>query len=233
VGDWWERATATTPAPDLRVTVLLAAIAVACILSAPVWRVTRHLVTVVHEGAHGVVALLVGRRLSGIRLHSDSSGLTVSRGRPTGVGMVLTLLAGYVGPSVLGLWLAVGVHGGHAIGALWLLLIALAGLLLQIRNLYGLWVVLVSGVALFAVTWWLDRTAQTGVAQLIGWFLLLAGPWSLVDLQRSRRAGAARHSDPDQLARITRVPGIVWWTLMFLVALGCLAGGTRLLLLGV
>lgn len=233
MGDWSERATATTPAPDLRVTVLLAAIGVACILWAPVWRVTRHLVTVVHEGAHGVIALLVGRRLSGIRLHSDSSGLTVSRGRPTGVGMVLTLIAGYVGPSVLGLLLAVGVHGGHAIGALWLLLIALALLLLQIRNLYGLWVVLVSGVALFAVTWWLDRTAQTGVAQLIGWFLLLAGPWSLIDLQRSRHAGVAGHSDPDQLARITRVPGTVWWTVMFLVSLGCLAGGTRLLLLGV
>ncbi len=228
--NWWERATATTPAPDLRVTVLLALVAVACIAWAPVWRVARHLVTVVHEGAHGVTALLVGRRLSGIRLHSDSSGLTVSRGRPTGVGMILTLLAGYVGPSVLGLLVVVGVHVGHAIGALWLLLIALALLLLQIRNLYGLWVVLVSGVLLVAVTGWLDPTAQTGVAQVIGWFLLLAGPWSLIDLQRSRHAGAARQSDPDQLARITGVSGLIWWALMLLVSLGCLAGGARLLL---
>lgn len=230
MGDWWERATATTPAPDQRVTVLLALLAVLCIAWAPVWRVTRHLVTVVHEGAHGVVALLVGRRLSGIRLHSDSSGLTVSRGRPAGAGMVLTLLAGYVGPSLLGLLVGVGVHTGHAIATLWLLLIALVLLLLQIRNLYGLWVVLVSGVVLFAVTRWLDPTAQTGVAQLIGSFLLLAGPWSLVDLQRSRRAGLARHSDPDQLGRITRVPGGAWWTLMLLLSIGCLAGGARLLL---
>lgn len=80
---WWERVTATTPAPDERVTALLALVALGCIAWAPVWRVTRHVVTVVHEGGHGVVALLVGRRLSGIRLHSDSSGLTVSRaGRP-------------------------------------------------------------------------------------------------------------------------------------------------------
>lgn len=228
--DWWDRATATTPAPDLRVTVLLALVAVACIAWAPAWRTTRHLVTVVHEGAHGVVALLVGRRLAGIRLHSDSSGLTVSRGRPTGVGMVLTLLAGYVGPSVLGLLLAVGVHSGHAVGALWLLLVALILLLLQIRNLYGLWVVVVSGAALVAVTRWLDPTAQTAVAQTICLFLLLAGPWSLGDVERSRRAGVARHSDPDQLARITRVPGTVWWALMFVVSLGCLIGGARLLL---
>lgn len=230
MGDWWERATASTPAPDLRVTVLLALVALVCIAWAPVWRVTRHLVTVVHEGAHGVVALLVGRRLSGIRLHSDSSGLTVSRGRPAGIGMVLTLVTGYVGPSLLGLLVGLGVHSGHAIGTLWLLLVALVLLLLQIRNLYGLWVVLVSGLVLFAVTRWLDPAAQTGAAQLIGSFLLLAGPWSLVGLQRSRRAGAARRSDPDQLAHITRVPGTAWWALMFVVSIGCLLGGARLLL---
>lgn len=227
---WWDRATAITPAPDQRGTLLLALVAAACILWSPVWRMTRHLVTVVHEGAHGLVALLVGRRLAGIRLHSDSSGLTVSKGRPTGVGMVLTLLAGYVGPAVLGVLLSTGVHSGHAVGTLWLLLVALALLLLQIRNLYGLWVVLVSGVGLFAVTWWLDPTAQTAIAQTIGWFLLLAGPWSLIDLQRSRHAGVAPQSDPDQLARITGVPGLIWWSLMFLSSLGCLAGGARLLL---
>lgn len=230
MNDWWERITATTPAPDLRVTVLLAVVAAACILWSPVWRTTRHLVTVVHEGGHGLVALLVGRRLAGIRLHSDSSGLTVSKGRRTGAGMVLTLLAGYVAPALLGLLVTFGVHTGHSVGSLWLLLLALALLLLQIRNLYGLWVVLVSGVALFAVTRWLDPTAQTAVAQAIGWFLLVAGPWSLIDLQRSRHAGIARHSDPDQLARITGVPGLAWWMLMFLLSLGCLAAGARLLL---
>lgn len=226
---WWQRVTATTPAPDQRVTVLLALVALACIVWAPVWRVTRHLVTVVHEGGHGLVALLVGRSLSGIRLHSDSSGLTVSRGRPTGVGMVLTLLAGYLGPSLLGLLVAVGVHSGHAVGTLWLLLVALALLLLQIRNLYGLWVVVVSGLVLFAVTRWLDPTAQTAVAQTICSFLLLAGPWALIDLQRGRRAGIARSSDPDQLGRITRVPGTLWWLFMLLLALGCLVAGAALL----
>lgn len=228
--DWWQRVTATTPAPDQRVTLLLALAALACIAWPPVWRVTRHLVTVVHEGSHGLVALLAGRRLGGIRLHSDSSGLTVSRGRPAGIGMVLTLLAGYLGPSALGLLVGFGIHTGHAIATLWLLLLALALLLLQIRNLYGLWVVLVSGAALVAVTRWLDPAAQTAVAQAIGSFLLLAGPWSLIDLERSRRAGVARRSDPDQLARITGVPGTVWWTLMLLVSLGCLVAGGALLI---
>ncbi|MEO7351692.1 MAG: M50 family metallopeptidase, partial [Marmoricola sp.] len=33
------------------------------------WARTRHLVTIAHEGAHGAVALLSGRKLAGIRLH--------------------------------------------------------------------------------------------------------------------------------------------------------------------
>lgn len=230
--DWWQRVTATTPAPDLRLTVVLAAVALVCIAYRPVWRVARHVVTVVHEGGHGLTALLVGRRLSGIRLHSDSSGLTVSRGRPAGIGMVLTLLAGYLGPSALGVLVAFGIHTGRAIATLWLLLIALVLMLLQIRNLYGLWVVLVAGVALFAVTRWLHPTSQTAVAQAIASFLLLAGPWSLIELQRSRRAGVACRSDPDQLARITRVPGTVWWVLLLLVSLVCLVAGGALLIGG-
>ena len=42
------------------------------------------LVTITHEGAHGVAAFVTGRRLQGIRLHSDTSGLTISSGRPSG-----------------------------------------------------------------------------------------------------------------------------------------------------
>ncbi|NNG39806.1 M50 family metallopeptidase [Flexivirga sp. ID2601S] len=227
---WWQRATATNAPLDARVTAALALVAAACILWAPAWRASRHVVTVAHEGAHGVVALLAGRSLSGIRLHSDSSGLTVSRGRARGFGMVATLFAGYVGPGVLGLLLASVLHSGHAVAALWLLLGALTLLLLQIRNLYGLWVVLVSGIALFAVTWWLSDDVQVGVAQTITWFLLLACPWSIIDLQRTRRAGRGRGSDPDQLARITPIPAGLWVTLMLLVALACLGLGGWLML---
>ena len=86
LGRFWARVTATVP--DLEPTVLLgtAAVAALLVLSPTLWRSTRHVVTIAHEGAHGVAALVSGRRLSGIRLHSDTSGLTVSAGRPTGPG---------------------------------------------------------------------------------------------------------------------------------------------------
>src|SRR3712207_1259743 len=81
-----------------------ALVAAGAVVLAPVlWRPARTVVTIAHEGAHGLVALAAGRRLSGIRLHSDTSGLTVSAGRPTGLGMVLTCAAGYTGPALFGL----------------------------------------------------------------------------------------------------------------------------------
>src|SRR5690606_9258003 len=67
------------------------------------WRWTRGVVTIAHEAGHALAALATGRRLTGIRLHSDTSGLTLSVGRPTGPGMVVTAAAGYVSPSLVGL----------------------------------------------------------------------------------------------------------------------------------
>src|SRR5690606_12584432 len=78
------RALSVQPAPAPEVIVIIAVVAALAVLIRPVWPVTRLLVTVTHEGAHGVAALLSGRRLHGIRLHSDTSGLTLSSGRPSG-----------------------------------------------------------------------------------------------------------------------------------------------------
>ena len=68
-----------------------------------IWLRARHVVTIVHEGGHAVAALLTGRRLTGIKLHSNTSGLTLSVGRPRGPGMVITASAGYISPSLVGL----------------------------------------------------------------------------------------------------------------------------------
>ena len=46
------------------------------------WRVVRNAITIAHEGGHAAAAVLTGRRLRGIRLHSDTSGLTIMKGKP-------------------------------------------------------------------------------------------------------------------------------------------------------
>lgn len=226
VGEIWARATTAAPAPERDLVLLAAAVALAVVLVTPVWRVARHVVTIAHEGAHGVAALLAGRRLAGIRLHSDTSGLTVSSGRTRGFGMITTAFAGYVGPGVLGLGVAWLTSRGYGVGALWALLVALTLLLLQIRNWFGLWSVLVTGVALFAVTWWAEPRWQVVVAYAVSWFLLLGAVRPVVELHAERSRGGARGSDADLLARLTHVPGIVWVGVFALVTLGCLALGT-------
>ncbi|MGY1812390.1 M50 family metallopeptidase [Blastococcus sp. SYSU D00820] len=225
LGRFWARV--TTPVPDLPLPVLLltALAALAVVLSPALWRPARSVVTIAHEGAHGLVALAAGRRLAGIRLHSDTSGLTVSAGRPTGLGMVLTCAAGYPGPALFGLGAAALFAAGHAVGLLWALLGLLALLLVQIRNWYGLWSVLVTGVAVFAATRWLPPEGQAVVAATLTWFLLLAAPKTVLELQRSRRRRAAPDSDADQLARLTRLPGTLWVGVFLAVDLGALALG--------
>jgi hypothetical protein len=230
LGRLWARITVI--APDLPPTMLwgTATAAALLVLSPALWRLTRHVVTIAHEGAHGLVALAAGRRLSGIRLHSDTSGLTVSAGRPTGLGMVLTLVAGYTGPGLFGLGAAALLAAGRAVGLLWALLGLLALLLVQIRNWYGLWSVLVTGAVVFAATWWLPPEGQAAFAALATWFLLLAAPRTVVELHATRRRRASPDSDADQLARLTRLPGIVWVGVFLLVDVGTLVlGGSWLL----
>ena len=226
----WDRMSVVAPTPALTL-VLVTAVAAFGVTAMPAaWRRTRHLVTIAHEGAHGVAALLSGRRLAGIRLHSDTSGLTVSKGRSSGPGMVATAAAGYVGPGLVGLGAAALLARGYAVGVLWALLVLLALLLLQIRNFFGLWAVLVAGSGLFAVTWWADARVQLLVAYVVTWFLLLAAPRPVVELQEQRRRGHGRSSDADVLARLTRVPGLLWVGLFLVVTVGCLVLGGSMLL---
>jgi hypothetical protein len=221
---------AVAPAPGLGLVVTTGLVALVGSSVPELWERTRHLVTIAHEGSHGVAALLGGRRLEGIRLHSDSSGLTRSTGRDRGLGMVFTLAAGYAGPGLIGLGAAYVLTQGLAIGMLWVLLVLLALMLLQIRNFFGLWAVLVAGGALFAVTRWASPDLQLVVAYVIAWFLLLAAPRDVVELHRSRRAGRGdTASDAAALARVTHLPAVLWVGFFLLVTLGCLLLGGRLL----
>ena len=227
--DIWLRM--TTPHTGLEPIVAWRTVAAAAVivLFPPVWRLARHAVTIVHEGGHGVVALLCGRRLGGIRLHSDTSGLTVSRGRPSGPGMIFTLLAGYPAAALLGLGAAWLLSLGYDVGLLWVLLVLLALLLVQIRNWFGLWSVAVTGAVVFGVSWFGSPQVQGIFALLVTVFLLLGSLRTSLELQQSRSRRAGSSSDADQLARLTHIPGIVWVVVFVVVQVGCLAFSARLL----
>jgi hypothetical protein len=241
----WDRVTGAQPAPPDWIVAVSGVVALIVVLNGWFWHLTRNAITIAHEGGHALVSVLAGRRLQGIRLHSDTSGETRSRGRPDGPGLVLTTLAGYLTPPALGAAAACLLAAHHVVLLLWLLLALLGATLLAIRNAYGALAVLVTAAGVVAVTWLATSLVQAAFGYAAAWFLLIGGVRPVVELQRSRararrfrRApapagvlwqGRAPQSDADQLAGLTRVPGGVWVALFLLVALAALALGAWLL----
>jgi hypothetical protein len=228
IAEIWDRASTTQPPPSPTAGLVLAVLALLLVVQPTTYRWIRHGVTVVHEAGHAVVAVLVGRRLTGIRLHSDTSGLTVSRGRPRGPGMVATLLAGYPAPALAGLVGSWVLGQGYAVALLWAVVAVTGLMVLFVRNVYGAWVLLVLGVGVAAASWWLPDDLLVWLAHLVVWSLLLAAPRAVGDLARSRRHGAG--SDASQLAGLTGVPGLLWTAAFLVVTVAALVAGACLML---
>ena len=224
LAELWRRAVVTQPVPGPGTAAVVGGVALAAILLA--WRPVRLLVTVCHEAGHAVVAVLAGRRLKGIRLHSDTSGLTLSRGRPRGPGMVAALFAGYPAAALVGLGAAWMAGVGHAIGLLWLTVLLLAVMLLSLRNLYGAAVVLGLCVVVGVLSWYATPVVAGWLATGIAWLLLLAAPRPVVELLLRHRPG----SDAAQLAALTHVPRLFWNLLWLVLTAGALVLGAGWLL---
>ncbi|MFG2451221.1 M50 family metallopeptidase [Streptomyces sp. M41(2017)] len=226
----WDEVFGSQPDPDLWVVIATLVAALAAVVPHGVWRLSRNAVTIAHEGGHGLVALLTGRSLSGIRLHSDTSGLTVSRGKPTGLGMILTAAAGYTAPPLLGLGGAALLAAGHITLLLWLATALLIAMLVMIRNAYGALTVILAGGTFVLVSWLTGPQVQAAFAYAVVWFLLLGGVRPAFELQAKRMRGNAGDSDADQLSRLTHVPAGLWLFLFHAVSLCSLMGGARWLL---
>ncbi|WP_030207294.1 M50 family metallopeptidase [Streptomyces bikiniensis] len=220
----------TQPAPDEWIVWATAGCALVLVVVRGLWLPARNAITIAHEGGHGIVALATGRRLEGIRLHSDTSGLTVSRGRPTGLGIVLTLAAGYPAAPLLGLGGAALIGTHRTTLLLWAATALLLALLVMVRNAYGILTVLLTGAAFLLVSLFTGPDVQGAFACAAVWFLLLGGVRPAFELQAKRRRGGTPDSDADQLARLTHVPAGVWLAFFHTVSICCLIGGGRWLL---
>lgn len=229
ITDLWDRVTGTQPDPPWWLVALVGLVALGAVLHGPTWRVARNTVTIAHEGGHALIALLTGRKLDGIKLHSDTSGVTVSRGKPHGPGMIFTALAGYVTPPLLGLFFALLLAAGRITLLLWFSLALLGAMLIMIRNAYGVLSVVATGAIVFGVSWLGSTEVQAGFAYLAAWFLLFAATRPVIELQRMRSRHMAPSSDADQLAHLTGVPGLAWVGLFGATALLALLAGGALL----
>ena len=201
--------------------------ALAVVLIPAAWRHTSHIVTLVHEAGHAFVAVLTGRRLKSVRLHSDTSGLTVSHGRVTGLGMIATAAAGYLAPSVVGLTIVALISFDRPEWSLYFALAILAFLLIWIRNWFGLFLIAIAG----ASVWFIANHTNEHIGEYTAWFLgaffLLASPRAAWDHVRIRNI--RRQSDSDVLSKISVFPAWLWSWFFLIITTAALVWGVHLL----
>ncbi|HEV7962923.1 MAG TPA: M50 family metallopeptidase [Actinoplanes sp.] len=229
VNNLWDKLLGAQPDPPALLVLVTVLIALVVVAFRPLWRIARNAITIAHEGGHALVALLTGRKLRGIRLEFDTSGLTLSAGRPTGPGMIFTLLAGYIAPSLVGLAGAWILGGNRITLLLWAAVVLLLLMLINIRNAFGVVSVVITGGIVLAVSWYASPQVQAAFAYTGVWFLLIGGVRPVGELQKLRRRGRMSGSDADQLAGLTHLPAVFWVFLFYLVTLAALAIGAFML----
>lgn len=219
MSQWWDRIVAgftRSQPPELSLTEIGVILLVAAALSVPqaTWRYFGLFSTVVHELGHAFAALMSGRRVTGIRLNLDHSGLTTSFGRP-GWRTAWATFWGYPVPAVVGAVLVWAGFAGWAPAALSVGALVLLLSLLFIRNVGGVLILLgavaVSTVLVLAVPVGFTGhvVVALGVALLVGSVRDL-GKVASVHVRRRRERG---QSDAYLLYRATGIPSPVWLVL--------------------
>lgn len=212
--------------------VIIAIVVVALLvtLNEKVWSKMRFSSTLIHECSHSLVAFLTGRRLHGLKVHDDSSGVAVSSGKSRGLGMILVTIAGYPGPGALALLLAWMLSAGYAGAALTVYhTILLFGLLL-VRNPFGLLTALSTILITIGITIWNDPYAVSitvialvvlyGVGGVRGSIALAKVHGAKWDGSRTKKdrlslKDNAKTSDAHQAFRLTLIPTWIWVAAFF------------------
>ncbi len=197
--------------------LLLAVVALGTVVVPASWLLVRHVSVIAHEGAHAVTGSGLGHKVAGIRLQPDGTGATRV---PQGIAVSVM---GYFGPSLLGLGMAKIISVGHSVAVLWLALLALTLALPVLRGSFSFFVVIVTGMLVYAAARYAAVPAQTAAAYGITWFLLLSGIRVIIEHGRNAR-------DARDLSGITHIPR-GFWSALWLAGTGAalIAGGALLL----
>jgi hypothetical protein len=181
-------------------------IALLLVAVAPLWRVVRLVVTLVHELGHAVVGVLVGRRFTGFVLRGDMSGHAVTRGPARGPGRAASTWAGYPAPALVGALMVWAAGRGWSAPLVTTGLAVLLFALLRVRSALTVVVMVVVIAGSAGLWWWRDDTLQPRVLVGLG-VVLLVGAWRHLLAVLADRSTA---SDPAVLAQLTHVPRVLW-----------------------
>ncbi len=176
-------------------------------------------VTMAHEGAHAIFAVLAGGKLRGIRLHPGGGGVTHFEGVGW-LGRILASFVGYVGPTLFGLLGAALVRTGQPASVLWATLVLLVLLLFTMNNLNGFVKVLLFGGLVAAICRYGSSDVQVFAALTWVWWLLIGAVVGVLKLASIVQSGQGS-TDAHNLRALTWIPATVW-VLVFLT--GTVAG---------
>lgn len=218
----WHTATTTSPPTQVWLLAVGVLAGLTLALTRYTWPTFRHAVTLAHEAGHAIVGVLTGRRLNGIRLHTDTSGTTTTSGQGWGISGLLTTLAGYPAPAAVAGLLLAALITGHANAATGIILVVLTILLLFTRNTWGL-LVTATTITLFTAMLWVNTPTLTHVilASVVG--LYAAGAVRTLLEERTHRKNGGDHSDLATLTTHTGIPATVWWLTVWALIAGWLA----------
>jgi hypothetical protein len=175
------------------------------------------------EGAHALLAVILGLTVTEIVLDRHSKGNTSIVGE--GLRVVLVLIIGYLGPSLFGLGAALLISYGAAVTVLWLLVVLLVLLLFLLGRSFGMLSVPIAIAALYLILRHAHARTEIVAAYIVAWLLLLSG------LRTAIRHGI--HSgNADGLRSRTHLPRLLWSLLWLAGTLAALLIGGNLLVLG-
>ncbi len=186
-------------------------------------RSTRAFGTIAHESGHMVIGILTGHRIRYFEVTSGGAGATYPDTSRWGPGRILTVLAGYVTPPLLGLGGAALLDAGKILPLLWTTVVLLILTLIKAEREWTTFVVLLLAAGTGYVALYGTPLLQAGFAAGLVWLLLFDGLASAVV------AGTQRGTDPDRLFRDTLIPRTLWKVGFIVVAIVCLWKGAQLL----
>jgi hypothetical protein len=216
----WPRTQAPLPGPEA---ALIGLAALAVVMIPFLWPLANQLDTMAHEGAHAVVASVLGFTVRGVTLDRNSDGATGYAGRGGELRSLVVAFAGYLGPSGFGLGAAKLIETGHAACVPWIAAVLLVLLLFLIRRSFGA-ISVPAAIALLAVV---IRYAHDGPEEVI----IYAVTWLLLSGARSAMAHGAAAADAGDLSRVTRLPRWLWAALWIAGTLVAVATGGKWLVL--
>jgi peptidase M50B-like protein len=213
------------PSPGLAWTTAVAA----WVAAVPLWRFTKHTITIAHEGGHSLISLLIGVKAGRITVHRDGGGATAFPEKIPWLADLLITMAGYLGPSAVGLGGVYLLVAGRPGWVLWISIALLVLLLFKMGNPLGFLAVIGTG----ALLWWVatewDEPAKLAFGYVWVWFLLIGGARTISNLFWATRQGS-KTSDAAVLQRLTLLPDVLWLGVFWLASMAALVlGGIRLL----